>query len=179
MAKLEIVTLSAEQAEALLPELAELLRACVRDGASLNFILPFRREDAAGFWQNKALPALRRDGRLLLAAFLREQLVGSVQLDCDTPPNQPHRAEICKLMVHPDNRRQGIAKALMRAAEEHALARGHCLLTLDTRSGDKAEPLYRALGYQIAGVIPGFALDVHGRQLDATTLMYKPLASQN
>jgi ribosomal protein S18 acetylase RimI-like enzyme len=83
-------------------------------------------------------------------------------VDCGTPPNQPHRAEVAKLLVAPAARRQGVARALMRQAEAVAQAAGRSLLTLDTRAGDAAEPLYRALGWQEAGRIPGYALDAAG-----------------
>lgn len=176
MAQREIFAMDAEQAEAWLPELAELLHACVHDGASIHFVLPFSLEQAAAFWRDKTLPGVAGGGRLLLAALLDGELAGSVQLDCDTPPNQPHRAEVCKLLVHPRHRRQGIARALMLELERHAQARGRSLLTLDTASGDKAEPLYRSLGYQVAGMIPGFALDGRGEKLNATTILYKTLS---
>ncbi|WP_241114278.1 GNAT family N-acetyltransferase, partial [Achromobacter insuavis] len=98
------------------------------------------------------------------------------QLDCDTPPNQPHRAEIRKLLVHPDFRRRGIARELMQAAEAAAVTAGRSLITLDTRTGDNAEPLYTSLGYRTVGVIPGFARDARDpNRLDGTTIMYKPL----
>ena len=106
-----------------------------------------------------------RDGRI----------VGSVQLDTDTPPNQPHRAEVRKLLVHPDFRRQGLARALMAELERHAQLLGRSLLTLDTRTGDHAEPLYVSLGYSTVGVIPGYCRDTVEDRLDSTTIMYKTL----
>ena len=90
------------------------------------------------------------------------------------PPNQPHRAEVRKLLVHPDFRRQGIARHLMREAEAHAVRIGRSLLTLDTRTGDSAEPLYTSLGYVTVGQIPHFSRDPQDAgKLDATTIMYK------
>ena len=175
MAQLEIIALDAAQAEARLPELAELLRACVHDGASIHFMLPFSIAQAAAFWRGKTLPGVAGGSRVLLAALADGELAGSVQLDCDTPPNQPHRAEVCKLMVHPRHRRLGLARALMAELEAQARRLGRSLLTLDTASGDKAEPLYLSLGYLEAGRIPGYAWDGHGEKLQATTLMYKTL----
>jgi len=99
--------------------------------------------------------------------------VGTVQLDCDTPANQPHRAEVRKLLVHPRARRAGIARQLMVAIEASARERGRTLLTLDTRSGDHAEPLYLGMGYVVAGRIPGYARASDADRLDATTIMYK------
>lgn len=167
---------SAAEARALLPGLGELLHACVQDGASVSFVLPFDAEAARAFWRDKVLPPLEGGGLVLLAAMQDGRVAGSVQLDCDTPPNQPHRAEIRKLLVHPDFRRRGIARALMRAAEAAAVQAGRSLITLDTRSGDNAEPLYASLGYRTVGMIPGFARDARDpARLDATTIMYKPL----
>ncbi|WP_371744756.1 GNAT family N-acetyltransferase [Nordella sp. HKS 07] len=113
--------------------------------------------------------------RLLLVATCGERIAGAVQLDIDTPANQPHRAEIRKLLVHPDFRRLGIARLLMAGIEDHARALGRSLLTLDTRTGDNAEPLYASLGYRTVGVIPGYCRDTHKDRLDSTTIMYKNL----
>lgn len=156
-------------------ELAALLHACVHDGASIGFILPFSIADAEAYWTGKVLPRMRGTGLMVLAAQRNGRLVGSVQLDYDTPPNQPHRAEVRKLLVHPDVRRQGIAKALMAALEHQAGKLGRSLLTLDTRTDDKAEPLYAALGYRIAGIIPGYCRDPFDDRLDPTTVMYKAI----
>lgn len=156
-------------------ELGALLHACVHDGASIGFVLPFTAGDSEAFWRDKVLPAVRDRTRVLLIAHKSGRIAGSVQLDCDTPPNQPHRAEVRKLLVHPAARRQGIAHALMADLERLARQRGRSLLTLDTRTGDKAEPLYTSLGYKTVGVIPGFCRDPIENRLDATTIMYKAL----
>ncbi|WP_119300602.1 GNAT family N-acetyltransferase [Dongia deserti] len=156
-------------------DLGVLLHACVHDGASIGFVLPFSIPDAEAFWTDKMLPRMRNGALTLLIARSDEQIVGSVQLDYDTPPNQPHRAEVRKLLVHPGFRRQGIAKALMAALERHASQLGRNLLTLDTRTGDKAEPLYTALGYETAGIIPGYCRDPFKDCFDPTTIMYKAL----
>lgn len=156
-------------------DFAELLHACVHAGASVNFIMPFSIEDAGAFWERKVLPGLESGTRLLLAASCEGRIAGSVQLDCDTPPNQPHRGDVSKLLVHPDFRRRGLARALMGELERLAAKRGRSLLTLDTRSGDAAEPLYSSLGYVTVGRIPGYCLDPFENRLDATTIMYKAL----
>lgn len=173
---LELTLLSADAAEALLADLAGLLHACVEGGASVSFVLPYSPEDARAFWQAKVLPAVA-DGTLALWVARQDgRVAGSVQLDCDTPPNQPHRAEVRKLLVHPDFRRRGIARALLREAEALAVRRGRSLITLDTRTGDSAEPLYASMGYRTVGVIPGFSRDPRDAgRLDGTTIMYKPL----
>ena len=168
-----ISPLSGDEAQAHLAELAGLLHACVHDGASISFVLPFTMEEAAEFWAKSVLPQVRAGTRVLLVARQAGVLAGSVQLDHDTPPNQPHRAEVRKLIVHPDFRRRGIARALMAELETIAAKLGRSLITLDTRTGDTAEPLYASMGYTTAGVIPGYARDPAGSRLDATTVMYK------
>lgn len=172
---MEIRALSAAEMDACLPELTGVLHACVQAGASISFVLPFSESAATAFWTDKVRPGLASGTRVLLVAERDGAITGTVQLDCDTPPNQPHRAEVCKLMVHPDARRHGTAKALMRALEAEAAQRGRTLLTLDTRTGDKAEPLYASLGYQRVGIIPGFALNTARDGLHGTTLFYKQL----
>jgi len=155
--------------------LSDVLHAVVHDGASVSFVLPFRLDEARAYWRESVLPALRAGDRRMWVAKLDARIVGTVQLLLDTPPNQRHRAEIAKLLVHPNARRTGIGRALMEAAESGARAEGRTLLTLDTRTGDRAEPLYLAMGYRIAGVIPNYARGPHSPALESTTLMYKPL----
>ncbi len=172
---LSITPLSAAEAERAVPELGALLHACVLDGASIGFVLPFSLKEAEDFWRRHVLPDLFEGTRLLWVARADGRIAGSVQLGCATLPNQRHRADVNKLMVHPDWRRRGTARALMRTLEEAALAQGCTLLTLDTRSGDKAEPLYASLGYETAGSIPGYCRDAATPRLDATTFMFKTL----
>lgn len=173
----ELILLSAQSADAFVPDLAELLRACVQGGASVSFVLPYSFEDAQAFWRAKVLPAVAGGKAALWVARQDGRVAGSVQLDWDTPPNQPHRAEVRKLLVHPDFRRRGIARALLAEAESMARCQGRSLLTLDTRTGDSAEPLYASQGYQTVGVIPGFSRDPHdAAKLDGTTIMYKQLS---
>lgn len=172
---ISVLSVSPDAFESHLDGLTDLLHACVHGGASINFVLPFSRDDSAAFWRQKVLPALSAGTRTLLIAHERNRVAGSVQLDCDTPPNQPHRAEITKLMVHPDDRRRGIARALMAQIETVAKRRGRRLITLDTRTGDAAEPLYQSLGYHIAGIIPDYCRDPFSDRLDATTIMHKSL----
>jgi ribosomal protein S18 acetylase RimI-like enzyme len=176
---MRLLSLTPTDLDRRLPELAAILHACVRDGASVGFVLPFEIDQAAAFFRDKVRPGLAAGGRVLLAAELDDKrggkLAGTVQLIHDTPPNQPHRAEVAKLLVHPDARRRGLARALMTRLEAEARARGRSLLTLDTRTGDSAEPLYRSLGYQTTGIIPGYCRDTLTERLDATTIMYKNL----
>jgi GNAT superfamily N-acetyltransferase len=112
----------------------------------------------------------------VLLAFVDGQLGGTVQLDLATPPNQRHRGEVMKLLVHPSLRRRGIARALMIALEDVAREEGRTLLTLDTWTGGAAERLYTSLGYVTVGVIPRFARPSTTSALEPTTIMYKELA---
>ena len=170
-----ISLLSADDVERHLRDLAALLHDCVHAGANVNFVLPFSVGDSLAFWRSKELPAVRAAMRMLWVARIGRRIAGTVQLDTDTPPNQPHRAEVTKLLVHPEFRRRGIARALMAALEEHAHGLGRRLITLDTRTGDLAEPLYASMGYARVGTIPGFCRDPLEDRLHATTIMYKTL----
>jgi GNAT superfamily N-acetyltransferase len=141
----------------------------------VSFVLPFSMTDAEVYWREIVLPSVLTGARRLLVARMGTRIVGTVQLILDTPPNQRHRAEVAKLLVHPEVRRLGAGRSLMLAIEEIARAEGRVLLTLDTRTGDKAEPLYRSLGYITAGVIPGFARGPKSTELEGTTIMYKTI----
>lgn len=172
---MQITQWTADDLTARLDALTDILHACVHAGASVGFILPHPRSESRAFWQGTILPAVRAGDRALFVATQNGQPVGTAQLIMGTPANQPHRAEVSKVLVHPDARRQGIARALMQRLETHARDHGKTLLTLDTRTGDSAEPLYQQQGFSTAGVIPGFCLDIDGRRLDSTTYMYKAL----
>lgn len=170
-----ISALSADGLADQIHELGQLLHDCVHDGASIGFVLPHGLAESEAFWRNKVLPAAQGGRLVLLVAWAEGRVVGTVQLDHDTMPNQPHRAEVRKLLVHPDFRRRGIARMLMEEIERRARQLHRSLLTLDTRTGDSAEPLYAALGFETVGVIPGYCLDPFSPRLDATTVMYKRL----
>ena len=162
-----------------LDELCALLHDCVHAGASIGFVQPCTLDDCQAFWQGKVQAAVRDGGLLLVVARQGGRIAGTGQLDCNTPANQPHRAEVRKVMVHPGFRRRGIARALMAELERLASQRGRSLLTLDTRTGDQAEPLYASLGYQTAGIIPGYCRDtLDAGRLDPTTIMYKALKAR-
>lgn len=175
-APLRIHALGPADLAARLDAFERLLVDCVAAGASVGFLMPLPEGAARRFWSERILPALDGGGLVLLAAEKGGRLLGTVQLDCDTPANQPHRAEVRKLLVHPEARRQGIARALMQAIEAEAVRRRRSLLTLDTRTGDAAEPLYLSLGYVIGGTIPGYCRDTLSDRLDATTIMYRAIA---
>jgi GNAT superfamily N-acetyltransferase len=159
-----------------LDALAGILHAAVHAGASVSFILPFSLDDSRAFWRDQVVPRVAAGARRVLVARLDGRISGTVQLDLATPPNQGHRAEVLKLLVLPDARRHGIARALMIALEEVARAERRTLLTLDTRTGDLAEPLYLSLGFIRVGVIPHYARPPHSPQLEPTTIMFKELA---
>lgn len=174
---ISVKCLSVEQAAARLPDLAALLFACVEAGASINFVWPFTPEQAEAFWRQQVLPAMQAGERVLWVAEQADgRIVGSVQLGYALQPNQPHRAEVTKLMVHPDVRRRGLGRALMAELERHAAAQARSLITLDTRTGDAAEHLYGSLGYRTVGTIPGYCRDPFvAERFDSTTVMYKTL----
>jgi GNAT superfamily N-acetyltransferase len=134
---------------------------------------PFSQEDARGAFAVVA-EEVEQGRRLVLAAFLDGAVVGTVQVVLAVPPNQPHRAEIAKLLVHRSARKRGIAQLLMEGAEAEARAEGRTLLVLDTVTGDDAERLYERLGWTRVGVIPGYALYPDGRPCD-TTVFWKAL----
>ncbi|MBI1245978.1 MAG: GNAT family N-acetyltransferase [Alphaproteobacteria bacterium] len=173
MTAAEIRTVAAEEIERDIDAFGELMHACVHGGGSVGYVLPYSLEDAADFWRKNVIGPVRGGGRTVLGAFVSGHLAGSVQLDIDTPPNQPHRAEARKLLVHPDFRRRGIARALMEELERHARMHGRWLVTLDTRTGDAAEPLYLSMGYLIAGKIPDWCRDNFTERYDPTTILYK------
>jgi ribosomal protein S18 acetylase RimI-like enzyme len=168
-----IERLTADDMRAALDELAGLLHDCVEGGASVSFVHPFTRDDARGFFAS-LLPEVEAGTRVLLAARDGGGIVGSVQLIHASPPNQPHRGDIAKLLVHRRARGRGIARRLMAAAEDAARADGKTLLVLDTVTGSPAYRLYESLGWVAVGEIPGYALDVHGT-LEPTTVFYKQL----
>jgi GNAT superfamily N-acetyltransferase len=156
--------------------LGEVLRAVVHAGAGVSFIVPFSLDDARAFWLDKVLPGVRARTRRVVVARWSARIVGTVQLDLAVPPNQQHRAEVAKLLVHPTARRRGIARTLMMALEAIAQSEGRTLLTLDTWTGGHAEVLYLSLGYIRAGVIPRYARGSTTPDLEPTTIMYKELA---
>jgi GNAT superfamily N-acetyltransferase len=155
--------------------LADVLRAVVHIGAGVSFVVPFSIDDASAFWAENVLPGVRAGTRHVLVARDGDRIVGTVQLDLAMPPNQRHRGEVAKLLVHPDARRRGIARTLMIALETVALSDGRTLLTLDTWTGGHAEALYRSLGYVVVGVIPRYARGSATPELEPTTIMYKEL----
>jgi GNAT superfamily N-acetyltransferase len=155
-----------------LAQLTGILIDCVEGGASVSFMSPLAEATARAFWQHVAAE-VQRNARALLVAQQGERIVGTVQLILEQPENQPHRADLAKMLVLRSARRVGIGAALLHAAEDLARHHRKTLLVLDTASPD-AERLYRRLGWQRSGVIPGFALWPHGGLCD-TTFLYRQL----
>lgn len=156
--------------------LADLLIDCVEGGASVSFMDPLSRDRAVAFWRRVAEGVAAGD-RALLVAEDAHGLCGTVQLALDLPENQPHRADLSKMLVHRRVRRQGLGAALMRAAEDMARECGKTLLVLDAVTGGDAERLYARLGWTRVGEIPGYALMPRGG-LCSTTVFYRNLASR-
>lgn len=170
--ELVLRTLSADETVACSGQLAQVLLDCVEGGASVSFMLPLAEEKALQFWRGVA-DGVGRGQRTLLVAEDSEGIVGTVQLITDMPDNQPHRADVAKLLVKRRARSGGIGRLLMEAVEQSALAQGRTLLVLDTANAT-AERLYERLGWQRVGVVPDYALLPEGG-LCATTFYYKRL----
>lgn len=165
--------LSAVEASLEISDLACVLVACVEGGAGVGFVLPFSRDAAETFWRSR-LAGLESGERHLLIVRHNGRIAGTVMLNLADQANGGHRAEIAKLLVHPDARRRGYASLLMKQAEVLSLALGRWLLVLDTVTGDTAEEIYPRLGYTRVGVIPEFAVSAFGA-FDTTTVFYKQL----
>lgn len=155
--------------------LSEILIETVANGGSVSFMHPLRPEAAAAFWDG-ALAAAGRDERIILGAWDGDILAGTVTLLLDCPPNQPHRAEIAKMMTRLSHRGRGVATALMRTAEDLAIKRNRTLLVLDTATDGGAAGLYEKLGFTRAGEIPDYAVKPHGG-LTGTLLYWKRIGA--
>ncbi|MBH5318977.1 GNAT family N-acetyltransferase [Paenibacillus sp. GSMTC-2017] len=149
--------------------LSELLIQVVEDGASIGFLPPMMHSEAIAYWNQVVSPEV-----ILFVAKMDDRIIGSVQLHLCTKQNGGHRAEIAKLMTHPDYRRKGIGRNLMEQAARRATDEGRTLLVLDTREGDPSNDLYTSLGYLEAGRIPDYAKSASGK-LDATVFYFKKL----
>ncbi len=141
--------------------LSALLIETVASGGSVSFMHPLAPHRADAFWQ-ESLAAADRGERIVLGAFDQEHLIATVTLLLNLPPNQPHRAEIAKMMTKLSHRGRGVARALLREAETIAVARGRTLLVLDTAIEEGASWLYERVGFTLSGIIPDYALKPHG-----------------
>lgn len=170
-----IRALSASEALTRLPDLISILVDCVEGGASVSYLAPLAPAKAWAFWQQVVNGVATGERALLVAEDPDGRVVGTVQVVLDQPENQPHRADISKLLVDPAARRRGLGVGLMTSAEDAARAAGKTLLVLDTATGSDAERLYERSGWTRAGVIPGYSLLPDGRPW-GTTYFYKQLA---
>ncbi|MEJ6004614.1 GNAT family N-acetyltransferase [Paucibacter sp. AS339] len=159
--------------QAHIEQLADVLLDCVAGGASVGFMQPLATDKALAFWRRIAAD-VAAGARALLVAEDEQGIVGTVHLVLDQPDNQPHRADLSKMLVHRRARRQGLGATLMRGAEDLARDCGKTLLVLDTVTGGDAERLYTRLGWTPVGVIPGYALWPEGGAC-GTTLFYRPI----
>lgn len=156
--------------------LNELLIETVATGGSVSFMHPLARDAADAFWRDSLASAARGE-RIVLGAYDGERVIATVTLLLALPPNQPHRAEIAKMMTKVSHRNRGTATALMRAAEAIAAELGRTLLVLDTAEEDGAANFYEKLGFQLTGVIPDYALKPHGG-LTGTLIYWKRIGTQ-
>lgn len=171
----DIRLLSASEACAVSADLCEVLADCVNGGASVGFMQPYGLDDAAPYWQG-VTDSVGAGSTLLFVAVIEGKVVGTVQVGAAQMPNQPHRGDLKKLLVHRSARGKGLARLLMEAAEREAARRGKTLLVLDTATGSEAEAIYPRLGWERAGVIPDYAMWPQGGFCD-TTLFYKRIVA--
>lgn len=163
--------LGADQAKEALADLSDILCDCVNGGASVGFMLPFEVADAKAYWRG-VVTAVNAGDVVLLGAEHDGRIMGTVQLGLNLPPNQPHRADIKKLLVHRTARGLGLSRLLMEKAEQQAATLRKSLLVLDTATGEVAETIYHKLGWTKAGIVPDYALFPDGRFCD-TSIFYK------
>lgn len=171
---MRIRRVQADEASQHVEALADLLLDCVEGGASVSFMWPLPRERAIAFWRGVADGVRAGERVLLVAEDAAGQLVGTVQLVVAQPDNQPHRADVAKMLVHRSARRRGLARRLLVAVEQAAREEGKTVLVLDTVTGGDAERLYARGGWQPVGSIPNYALMPDGRRC-ATTYFHKQL----
>jgi len=162
------------EAAACIDALADVLMDCVEGGASVSFMWPLPRDKALAFWRKVAEGVANNERILLIAETTQGDIVGTVQVITAQPDNQPHRADIAKMLVHRKARRRGIAQLLMQAADDAARAAGKTVLVLDTVTGGDAERLYQRTGWQRVGDIPNYAMMPDG-VFCSTTYYYKEL----
>ncbi|KUZ97375.1 acetyltransferase [Burkholderia ubonensis] len=166
---------SGDEVTTYIDALSDVLIDCVEGGASVSFMLPISRDTAVRFWRQVADGVMRGERILLVAERADGRVFGTVQLITALPENQPHRADVAKMLVHRDARRQGVGARLMAAADDAARAAGKTVLVLDTVTGSDAARLYERAGWQRVGDVPNYALMPDGRYC-ATTFFHKQLA---
>ena len=166
--------IGADEAARCVEALADVLVDCVEGGASVSFMRPLPREKAVAFWRGVADGVARNERVLLIAEERNGRIVGTVQMIVSLPDNQPHRADVAKMLVHRKARRHGVAQRLMAALDAAARAEGKTVLVLDTVTGGDAERVYERAGWQRVGSVPKYALMPDGASC-ATTFYYRHL----
>lgn len=174
MSVVVIRELDGAEALARVDELAEVLRDCVEGGASVGFMVPLAEGRPEAFWHKVAAGVSAGERHLFVAEDEAGRICGTLSLVVDMPDNQPHRADVSKMLVHSRMRRQGVAERLLRALEARARELGKTTLVLDTVTGSDASRVYERLGWQRAGDIPDYALMPDG-PLCSTTYYFRPL----
>ena len=169
-----IARVSYEEAYAGIDALSDVLVDCVEGGASVSFMLPINRSTAVNFWTKVVADVKEGKRALLIARDAQEEIVGTVQLILDLPENQPHRADVAKMLVHRRARRAGVAQRLLSTLEQVAKQERRTVLVLDTVTGGDAERLYARMGWQRVGTVPDYALMPDGK-LCSTTFFHKKL----
>ncbi|CAB3748578.1 GNAT family N-acetyltransferase [Paraburkholderia humisilvae] len=172
--KINVRRIAAHEATHCVEALADVLIDCVEGGASVSFMLPLPRERAQAFWRDVAQSVMRGERALLVAEDSTGRIVGTVQMILAQPDNQPHRADVAKMLVRRELRRRGIARRLMDAVDILARDEGKTVLVLDTVTGSAAARLYEQAGWQRAGDVPKYALMPDG-EFCSTTFYYKHL----
>ncbi|MDR5814120.1 GNAT family N-acetyltransferase [Caballeronia sp. LZ033] len=167
--------LSADEVTAYVEPLADVLIDCVEGGAAVSFMLPLARHKAIEFWERAASNVARGERVLLIAEDLDGRIVGTVQLITSFPENQPQRADVSKMLVRRDARRQGVAASLLAAVEDVAREAAKSVLLLDTETGSDAERLYERAGWQRVGEVPDCGYTPDGK-LCGTTFFHKRLS---
>jgi len=172
--KVIVRRVGADEVASCVDALADLLIDSVEGGASVSFMLPLSRQKALAFWRNVADGVVQNERALLVAENSNGQIVGTVQIVMSMPDNQPHRADVAKMLVHRKARRQGVAQRLLALVDDTARAEGKSVLVLDTVTGGDAERLYKRTGWQRVGEVPNYALMPDG-EFCGTTFFYKLL----
>lgn len=174
IATFTIQRVSGAEAHTLIEPLADVLLDCVEGGGSVGFMWPLHRQDARDFWRGIAIAVEQGERALFIATDAHGDVAGTVQLVLQQPDNQPHRADLAKMLVHRSARRQGLAARLLAAAEDTARDEGRSVLVLDTVTGGDAERGYARAGWQRVGEVPNYALLPHGG-FCSTTFFWKGL----
>ena len=170
---MHVEILSADDVEKAVPRLADILIDAVASGAGVSFLHPLAREDAEKFWQSQ-IPGVRaKTTFILVSKNNRSEISGTVMLHKAWAPNQKHRGDVAKLLVHRDFRRQGAGSALMLSMEDLAIKLGLQMINFDAVAGGASDQLYRTLGYQVVGTVPGYAYSNMGDTLDDVIFFYK------